>query len=121
MTLTTHLASLSGRCEHGAHLKTQGCRDCLPVAPTEPSTSVVDEHWPTFLAALHKAAVGGEVQQKNVRPLIRGVIPPNVIGSCYRRARDRRVLVEVDHERSDDHEGRNAGRMEPRYEMRSAA
>lgn len=74
--------------------------------------------WSIFLAALREA-VGrdGLVHQKHVRPRIRGRIRPNDIGSCYRKARTIGLLVEEDHERSNDREGRNAGRMEPVYRL----
>lgn len=122
MSLDEWLAHREDRCPVGYHAAQHPslCSCNIPIAPAELSTSAVDAHWPTFLAALRRAVVDGHVQQKNVRPLIRGVIPPHIIGLCYRRARDRHVLVEVDHERSDDKPGRNAGRMEPRYELRAA-
>lgn len=91
------------------------CTDC------ERKTFRPSTEWGIFTRALHDAAVDGIVHQSEVRPLVRGRIKPHRIGGLYRRARHEGLLVEVGHERSDDHEGKNAGRMEPKYELRGAA
>lgn len=80
----------------------------------------VDE-WATFTAALRQASVGGVVHQSAVRPIIRGRIEPKHIGRCYSRAKREGLLVEIGHDESNDQIGKNAGRLEPRYELRSAA
>lgn len=112
---TATLTTYPGRCPTCAfHIKLQGHGpECSPTAPTD--------EYAIFKAAVMSAAVNGVVHQAAVRPIIRGRIEPNRIGGCYRRARAEGLLVEIDHERSDDHIGKNAGRMEPRYELRSAA
>jgi hypothetical protein len=88
------------------------CRRLQPRASSE---------WAIFRAALREAATNGVVHQAAVRPLVRGRIKPERIGGLYRRARAEGLLIEVGHERSDDHVGKNAGRMEPRYELAGAA
>ena len=79
------------------------------------------DEWAVFTAALVSAAKDGRVHQADVRPHIRGRIEPKHIGTLYRRARAEGLIREVDHERSDDIAGKNAGRLEPVYELRGAA
>lgn len=116
-TLDAYLAGFSDRCSDcGAHEATQPHRDDCRLGTAETS------EWAIFRAALRKAARDdGSVHQADVRPLIRGRIEPKHIGTLYRRARTEGLLREIDHERSDDLAGRNAGRLEPVYELRSAA
>lgn len=107
--LDAWLRSQPSRCAGcGMHPKLQGCR-------------CPDAEWSTFLAAVRSAAVDGVVHQSAVRPLIRGRIEPKHIGQAYKRAIREGVLVERSPERSDDEAGKNAGRWEPTYELRSAA
>lgn len=112
-TLGLHL--LPGRCSEGFDIATQHPDLCACPAGTQTS------EWALFKVALASAARDGRVHQADVRPLIRGRIQHKHIGTLYRRARSEGLLVEVDHERSDDVSGRNAGRLEPVYELRSAA
>lgn len=79
------------------------------------------DEWSVFTTALTTAARDGRVHQADVRPIIRGRIEPKHIGTLYRRARAEGLLREVEHERSDDVAGKNAGRLEPVYELRSAS
>ncbi|WP_436699922.1 hypothetical protein [Nocardioides sp. BYT-33-1] len=103
------------------------CPDCVAANETAREVEEVnlppsDAEWSTFTAALRLARrADGTVHQCDVRPHIRGRIEPKRIGQLWRRARSERLVVEVGHERSNDIEGRNAGRMEPYYELRSAA
>lgn len=115
MTLETALRSFPGRCPGcGAHIKTQGhSKACAPVAP--------ESEWAVFVAALKAAAVDRVVRQSKVRPLIRGRIEPKHIGLAYKRAIREGLLVERTPERPDDELGKNAGRWEPTYELRTAA
>lgn len=107
------LALLPGRCQHGYHVTQRTlCGDCTPAT----------DEWATFTAAL-KAAVraDGTVHASDMRRLVGGRIEPRHIGTLYRRARSRGLLVEAGHERSDDVAGKNAGRLEPFYSIGSAA
>jgi hypothetical protein len=107
--LEAALRSLPGRCAGCLYdVKHQGCR-------------CVDGEWSTFVTAIRAAAVGGIVHQRNVRPMIRGRIEPKHIGQQYARAIREGLLVEGSPERSDDSVGKNAGRWEPSYELRSTA
>lgn len=107
MSLDTYLASRTDRCACGYH-ESQGCH-------------CPGSEWEIFLTAIRTAELGGLVHQSDVRPLIRGRINPNSIGACYRRARTECLLVEVDHERSDDVLGRNSHRLEPVYRLAGAS
>jgi hypothetical protein len=109
VTTDLGLANLAGRCAHGFAPEQSSLHEC----------DAFDE-WATFRSALTAAARDGKVHQADVRPLIRGRIEPKHIGTLYRRARTEGLLVEVAHERSDDLEGKNAGRLEPVYELRAA-
>jgi len=74
-----------------------------------------------FVSALKAATrADGTVHQADMRPLIRGRIEPKHVGTLYRRAKSDGLIREVDHERSDDRPGKNAGRLEPVYELRAA-
>ena len=106
MGLVEWLASYPDRCAHGYHRTAQMCPDC----------SQGDE-WVIFLAALGTATRSGQVHQADVRPLIRGRIEPKHVGTLYRRAKAEGLLREAGHERSDDVVGKNAGRLEPFYEV----
>lgn len=97
------------------------CTESRTVAEVE-LPDPTDAEWSIFLAALRKAVrADSTVHQCDVRPHIRGRIEPKHIGILWRRAKSERLVVEVGHERSNDTAGRNAGRMEPYYEMRNAA
>lgn len=117
-----------GECKNLAHSprlgKTWTCPDCdaAKVAADEAAIPPSTDEWATFKAALIKARrVDGTVHQCDVRPHIRGVIEPKHVGQMWRRARSEGLVAELGHERSNDTAGRNAGRMEPYYELRSAA
>ena len=114
MSATLGLEQLPGRCQTCAyHVATQGHGSECSEQPSE---------WHTFTAALRTAVRDdGTVHACDVRPLVRGRIEPKHIGQSWRRARNEGLLVEVGHERSDDDQGRNRGRMEPYYELRTAA
>lgn len=75
--------------------------------------------WDTFVAAIRHVANGnrGEIDQNKVRPLIRGRIEHKHIGDCYRRAKNTGLIREDGVNRSDDHQGRNAGRWQPKYRL----
>ena len=110
MSLDAYLTSRPGRCSGcGCHVATQGCR-------------CAGGEWSLFVAAL-RASVreDGTVHACDVRPLVRGRIEPKHIGSSWRKARQSGLITEVGHERSDDEQGRNAGRMEPYYRWNEAA
>ena len=109
---TAWLATFADRCERGFHLTAHhpSLCDCQDA-----------DEWAVFTAALVSAAKDGRVHQADVRPHIRGRIEPKHIGTLYRRARAEGLIREVDHERSDDVAGKNAGRLEPVYELRGAA
>ena len=80
-----------------------------------------DAEWSIFTAALRLARrADNTVHQCDVRPHIRGRIEPKHIGILWRRAKSEGLVVEVGHERSNDTAGRNAGRMEPYYEITAA-
>lgn len=110
MTLAAYLEKAPGRCQECLyHIKTQGCR-CK------------GGEWALFVSALRAAArADGKVHQSEVRPLIRGRIEPKHIGQAYKRAIREGLLTPVDHEKSDDEVGGNSHRLEPVYELRSAA
>lgn len=103
------------------------CTDCARAAlhkarrGTRATVVPRDDVWALFVAALHQAARGGVVRQNDVRPLIRGRINPKTIGRLYSRAKREGLLVEAGFDESRDHEGKNAGRLEPKYELRDAA
>jgi hypothetical protein len=109
---TRWLATFEDRCARGFHLTAQhpALCDCQD-----------GDEWAVFTAALFAAARDGRVHQRVVRPHIRGRIEPNHVGILYRRALSEGLLREVDHERSDDVDGKNAGRLEPVYALRGAA
>lgn len=112
MNLDHFLASMDTRCPSGYDLATQHphlCPDCP-----------VDE-WAVFLDAVRRSVRDGRVHLSDLRPKLRGRIAPKHIGLMVRRARAEGLLVEVAHERSDDVQGRNAGRMEPLYAWRGDA
>lgn len=109
---TATLATKPDRCQHGWHPTQATIADC--------ACHTADE-WHTFTAALRQATRDdGTVHACDVRPLVRDVMEPKHIGLAWRRARREGLVVEVGHERSDDERGRNAGRMEPYYELRTA-
>jgi hypothetical protein len=113
---TLGLDRLPGRCPSGYDLRTQH-----GPAAYQCSCDAADDEWSVFVAAVRSSArADGSVHQCDVRPLIRGRIEPKHIGQMWKRARRERLLVEVGHERSDDEPGKNAGRMEPYYELRAA-
>lgn len=118
-TLTTPCANTS----HSPRLtsgKGWSCPECTLAAV--PELEPTADEWTTFTRALRSVVRADRtVHQCDVRPLIRGRIEPKHIGNFWRRARAEALVVEVGHERSNDTEGRNAGRMEPYYEWRAAA
>lgn len=90
----------------------------LTATPTQPQTVGTSDEWALFVAAVREAArPGGAVHQCDVRPLIRGRVQPKHIGLLYRRAVTEGLLVRLGYEESDDLQGKNAGRMEPVYEL----
>lgn len=118
-TLNLHLRD--GRCAAGFDLTTQHGDNGLCKCP-ESATVTAGTDWHTFVTALKQAVRDdGTVHACDVRPLVRGRIAPKHIASCYRSARQSGLLVEAGHERSNDERGRNAGRMEPYYELRAVA
>ena len=119
--LDAWLKTRPGRCPScGHHVKTQGHgATCAPIAPVE--GAITPEEWATFTTALRQVARGGEVHQRDMRPLIRGRIQPTHIGSCYKRAIKVGLIREVRRERSNDVAGRNTNKDEPVYELREAS
>lgn len=124
-TLGLHL--LPNRCIHGFDLKTQHPHLCSCAGQQlkdrgQAITSAADE-WQVFTAAVRKVAAehGGEVDWTHVRPLIRGRVEPKHVGQFVKRARRGGLLIEVTHRRSEDHIGKNAGRLEPLYRIGEAA
>lgn len=115
--LTAALAKLPGRCPHGRHLSTMPCGDCAPTAPADEKAAAYQE----FKRILREAVRDdGTLHACDMRPRTRDRFEPRLLSSCWRKARADRLLVEVGHERSDDERGKNAGRMEPYYELRVA-
>lgn len=59
----------------------------------------------------------GLVDQNLVRPLYRGQVDPKIVGSTFRMLEAAELITSVDcaPNRSDDVEGRNAGRWQPTY------
>jgi hypothetical protein len=81
-----------------------------------------NDEWTFFLRTLRDAVrPDGTVHQCDVRPKLRGRIEHKRIGVLWRRARTLGLISEVGTERSDDVKGKNAGRHEPVYRLRSAA
>ena len=114
--MTAHLCATCGEpLDHASRL----C-DATTCCACEMARLQPDE-WSVFLAALRSAAVDGIVHQDNVRPLIRGRIEPKRIGRCYARAKREGLLVPVGIDESHDYAGKNAGRPEPRYQLREAS
>jgi hypothetical protein len=112
VTLDAWLKSQPGRCPDGFDLVTQHPGLCK--CTDEPE-------WLIFTAALRQAARGGEVHQRNMRPLLRGRIKPQQIGQQYKRAIREGLIAEIGREESNDQIGRNTNKWEPVYELRSAA
>jgi hypothetical protein len=107
--LDAYLKAQPGRCPGcGYHLERQSCQ-------------CATSEWAIFTAALRQVAVDGIVHQSAMRRLIRGRIEPKHVGQMWRRARREGLVTEAGHERSDDELGKNAGRMEPYYELAGAA
>lgn len=112
--LTASLAAMRGRCPHGYALPEQ--------AALHACDADKDADYARFRALL-KAAVreDGTVHACDMRPRTAGAFEPRRLSSLWKRARHERVLVEVGTERSNDEAGKNAGRWEPYYELRTAA
>lgn len=110
--LDRYLTARPDRCGGcGHHAPTQGHGEFCVVAPSD--------EWVIFVAALRSVVRADKtVHACDVRPIIRGRIEPKRIGQAWKRARSVGLLVELGHERSDDDQGRNRGRMEPFYELR---
>lgn len=81
-----------------------------------------DREWQTFLDAISHVAYAhaGQVDQNDVRPLIRGRIAPKRIGAFYRRACLEGRIYADGWSVSEDHEGRNAGRPMRKYRRAAA-
>lgn len=111
--LDAWLTSRPDRCPRcGWHVATQG----------HAASCTDDGEWRLFVAAVRQAVRDDlTVHQCDMRPLLRGRMEPKHIGLAWRRARRTGLLREVGHERSDDTEGRNAGRMEPYYRLATAS
>lgn len=82
---------------------------------------VPTDEWSLFVAALKRACRNGEVHQRDMRPLLHGRIEAKRIGQLYARARREGLIREIGRERSNDTAGRNTNKVEPVYELRSAA
>ena len=117
---TLGLERIPGRCAHGFDLATQHPGLCACQVEQRPLGAITPAEWATFTAALSKVARGGEVHQRDMRPLIRGRIKPSHIGACYTRAIAMHLIREVRRERSNDVKGRNTNKDEPVYELRAA-
>lgn len=108
------MADRADRCDEGFHLATQHPGLCVCGAG---GTS----EWQIFYDALRRARRDdGTIHASDVRRVLGTRIAPRKVGTLYRRARNDGLIVEAGHERSDDHKGKNAGRLEPYYEMRAA-
>lgn len=106
------LAHVGGRCAYGyASIQHPSLCECS------------ESEWSIFVTALRSSArTDGTVHQSDVRPLIRGRINPKHIGTLWRRAKADGLIRDTGQvERSNDHAGRNSHRLEPIYELRSAA
>lgn len=113
---TLGLEKLPGRCVHGFAPEQHNTFCACTTGPAS--------EWSVFTTAIRAAAASsadGLVHQRDVRPRVRGRIEPKHIGRCYTRAIQEGLLVRAGHEESDDVAGKNAGRLEPRYELRTAA
>jgi hypothetical protein len=113
MGLVEWLGRFPDRCSAGFSLEHQHPSLC------KCEEAGLDE-WSIFRTALRTATRSGIVHQADVRPLIRGRIAPKHVGTLYRRAKAEGMIREAGHERSDDLVGRNAGRLEPFYEVVAA-
>lgn len=112
-SLDEYLKADPSRCSGcGYHVAIQGCR-CNCEA----------SEWSIFVAAVRASVRSdGTVHQSDVRPRIRGRINPKHIGTLWRRAKADGLIRDTGQvERSNDHLGRNSHRLEPIYELRSAA
>lgn len=98
------------------------CSGCL-YDPEHQGCRCESGEWATFVTALRKVASthAGRVEWTYVRPLIRDHIQHKHVGQLTQRAKREGLLVEVDITRSKDERGKNAGRLEPVYELRRAA
>lgn len=80
---------------------------------------LVLDPWAFFVQVLRaKVRPDNTVHQADVRPVLRGRIKPQQISSFWRQAQSRSVALirQTDAvDRSDDVQGRNAGRPEPVY------
>lgn len=111
--LTRFLASLPGRCEHGRHLASQGCGDCVPTAPTD--------EWSIFTAALKQAArADGLIHQTDVRPLIQRIYHKHR-GPMYTKARHLGLIEFVGKEDSTDRAGKNTDKEQRVYRLLRSA
>lgn len=119
------LAATPGRCTHGYH-PAQGHSCTYPSPPaaawsTSPRASASageGSEWPLFVTILRRSVrADGTVHQTDTRHLLRGRIAPKHTGLLWKRARREGLVIEAGHERSDDEHGKNAGRMEPYYEL----
>lgn len=83
--LTTHLASLPGRCEHGRHLELQGCSDCgtaLKFAGQQRTTTAHPDDRARVEAAVRElAATGRPFSANSARPM-HGCTGP-VVGAVF--------------------------------------
>lgn len=84
---------------------------------------VTEAEWSTFLAAIKRVAAenGGQVDANKVRPLVRGRIEPKHIATAYAVAKRAELIERIGINESTDTEGKNAGRPQPLYRLRSAA
>lgn len=131
------LSQLSGRCTHGYHpAQRHSCTQTpspahvaavadrlvtgRPWASTNRPEASAGEgsEWSLFVSVLRQSVrADGTVHQTDTRHLIRRRIPAKHVGLLWKRARREGLVVEAGHERSDDEHGKNAGRMEPFYEL----
>ena len=92
--------------------------DLLSLVATAPHATS-DPEWHVFRTSVLAVGTnhGGDVDQNNVRPLIRGHINPRRVGPFYRRACLEGWLRADGWSVSADHEGRNAGRPMRTYHL----
>lgn len=103
-TLTPYLANLHGRCEHGFHLKLQGCADCGVAFKFAGQAAASDAHPTDRLvveAAIRKLAATGRPFSANDARELHG-IKGGVVGAAFGALHKARVIRPVGDETSTD-------------------
>ena len=129
MTLDIWSAARPNACERGFDLTKQhpGLCQCPQTPAAGPQVGkpgpVAGQEWSIFTAALRSAVrADGTICQTRARAAYRGRIEPRHLGSLYRKARDRGLIVDTgEREESTDTPGRNADKLARVYRWAAAA